>query len=143
MGTRGDICTFPTFKSSPSLPNFMPKRSARAKSEILDRLFGPLDLKSALYPNVRILAVLISGSSGSHSCGQNVSGRFFKVQVLRLEPPNPCTKMISTECGFDGAYRTLSPVGSESWLPVGLRPKNKERILRLEGFPPVFDFSAL
>lgn len=111
---NGDICTIPTFKSLPSLPNFIPKRSALAKSKILDRLFGPLDLKSALYPKVRILAVLISGSSGSHSWGQNVSRALFKVQVLRLDPPSPCTKMMSTECGVDGAYRTLSPIASGS-----------------------------
>lgn len=49
----------------------MLKSKSLAKSEILDMLFGPVDEKCALYPNVEIRAVAMSGSSGSHSLGQN------------------------------------------------------------------------
>lgn len=35
---------------------------------------------------------------------------------------------MSTECGFDGAYRSLSPAGP--WVPVDLRLKTDGRKLR-------------
>lgn len=57
---------------------------------------GPLDIKYALYPNDRILAVDIPSSNGSHRPGQNKSGSLFLDHVCLLVPPRPCTNIIST-----------------------------------------------
>ena len=49
---------------------------------------------------------------------------------------------MSTEWGFDGAYRSLSPVGSDPWDPVDLRPKTDGRKLKFVPLLSTFELSA-
>jgi hypothetical protein len=78
--SRADECS--------SVPNFIANRSSLAKSEIL-RMFLPGAAKCALYPKDNIRADDISGSSGSHSFGQNRLGSLFFDHVCLLVPPSP------------------------------------------------------
>lgn len=77
-----------------SVPNFMPNRSSLAKSEIF-KIFLPAAAKFALYPKDNTRADDMSGSSGSHSFGQNRFGSLFFDHVCLLVPPSPCTKITS------------------------------------------------
>jgi hypothetical protein len=105
--------TFPISRPSmaPSSPYFILKSKSLAKSEMFDMLLGPVEEKCALYPKVEIRAVAMSGSSGSHSLGQNKLGSPSLVHVRKLAPPRPCRNNISAVGGNSGEYNTVSPRG--------------------------------
>ena len=68
----------------------------------------------ALYPKERTRAEHIEGSKGSHFSGQNNSGFLCLDQLVRLVPPSPWTRMMSSVGLASGSCITLKPIGSLS-----------------------------
>lgn len=84
---------------------------AKSSTEVLTL---PALRKVALYPNVRILARQIPGSSGRNVRGQNNSGFLYLDHVNRLVPPRPWMKTMSALWPFSGVYTTFRPSGPAS-----------------------------
>lgn len=105
--------TLPILSSSfcSSFPYSMQKSRSLAKSVTLRTVPEPIGRAPALYPKDSTRASHISGSKGSHFSGQKRSGSLSFVQVFRLVPPSPCTKMISTAGTVVGSYMTFKPRG--------------------------------
>lgn len=101
--------TCPMLNSSPwsSLEYLSSYNKSLAKSNT-EVLMPPALRKSALYPNVSILAKRISGSRGRNVRGQNNSGFVFLLQVFLLAPPRPWTNTMSA----------LRPPSSGLWTTV-------------------------
>ena len=97
------LLTFPIFRSSfcSSFAYLRSKSKSLAKSST-EVLTLPAVRKLASYPKVSILVKQTSGSRGRNFNGQNNSGSPFFDHVLRLAPPRPCIKTISTLWPFSG-----------------------------------------
>ena len=105
--------TLPILSSSfwSSFPYSMQKSRSLAKSVTFRIVPESIGRALASYPKDSTRASHISGSNGSHFSGQKRSGSLSFVQVFRLVPPSPCTKMMSTVGAVVGSYMIFKPRG--------------------------------
>lgn len=107
-----------------SFPNLICIRRSLAKSDMLNKSLL-CDMKWALYPKVKMRTSLKPGSDGSHSLGQNNERSLLKDQDSRLDPPRPCTNIISAVRSSKGSWTIWRPRGSSRRLRERLRDRGR------------------
>ena len=112
-----------SFRWSALLACFKSNKRSFAKSEIFLKLLGAEAVKPASYPKDNTRPSPISGSDGSQFLGQNSFKSLFFDHDSRLDPPRPCTNIISNLRVSSGSCNTCNPRGSSQRPAFGLRDR--------------------